>query len=113
MLYLVLDGGLLVLVQMHLDETGSIEAYANSLAHNLCGEYQVLQDAVVHRGERAGVGALLLVALARLPRRLGEDLAVANKHHVLPGEFLFQLTHQADLHLLEGLQLGHRHIDDD
>lgn len=38
---------------------------------------------------------------------------LCNEDHMLATELLLQLTHEPHLNLLEGLQLGHRHEDDD
>lgn len=109
----VFDGRLLVLVEMHLDQLRAVQLDANALANNLGGEHQILEDGVVDRGQRSRTWSLLLQRVACVARRLGQNLAFANEHNVLAGEFLLELAHQTGLDLLEGLLLGHRHIDDD
>lgn len=42
-----------------------------------------------------------------------DKLYLCDEYHMLAAEFLLQLTHEPHLDLLEGLQLGHRHKDDD
>lgn len=42
-----------------------------------------------------------------------DESYLCDEHHMLAAEFLFQLTHEPHLDLLEGLQLGHRHKNDD
>lgn len=44
---------------------------------------------------------------------LGQDLAVADEDNVFAREFLLEFTDKSDLDLLERLQLGHGHVDDD
>lgn len=56
---------------------------------------------------------LLFVGDARLMAGLGQNLAVSNEYNMLAAEFLLQLSDKTDLNLLECLQLGHRHINDD
>lgn len=58
-------------------------------------------------------GPLLFVSYTCLVAGLGQDLAVTNEHNMFAAELLFQFTHQPDLDLLECLQLGHGHVDDD
>lgn len=58
-------------------------------------------------------GPLLFVGYTCLVAGFGKNLAVSNKYNMLATEFLFKLTDQPDLDLLECLQLGHGHIDDD
>lgn len=111
--HFVLDGGLLVLVQVHLDQLLAVELDTDALADDLRGEHQVLEDGVVHGGQGSGAGPLLLQRVPRLALGLGQDLALADEHDLLAAELLLQLTHDADLDLLEGLLLGHGHVDDD
>lgn len=54
---------------------------------------------------------MLLYILKKHAVRNEPDLC--DENHVLAAEFLLQLTHEPHLDLLEGLQLGHRHKDDD
>lgn len=109
----VFDRRLLVLVQMDLDQLGTVELDAHALADNLGGEDEILEDRIVDRGEGSGTGPLLLQGIAGVARRLGQDFAFADEHNVLAGELLLELAHQTGLDLLESLLLGHRHVDDD
>merc|ERR1719232_862646 len=43
--------------------------------------------------------------------RLGQDPPLGNEHHVLAAELLLELSHKPGLDLLKGLELGHRHED--
>lgn len=45
------DSGLLVLVQVDLDQARAVQLDTDALAHNLRREAQVLQDIVVHHGQ--------------------------------------------------------------
>lgn len=107
------DGGLLVLVQVHLDQLGAIQLDADALANDLGGEDQILKDGVVDGRQGAGARALLLQGIAGLARRLGQDLALTNHDDVLSRELLLQLANQDDLDLLEHLLLWNGHVDDD
>lgn len=49
----MLHSGLLVFVQVYLDETRTIQLDADSLSHDLSGEAQVLEDVVVDHGQSA------------------------------------------------------------
>lgn len=109
----VLDGRLLVLVQMHLHQLAAVQLDADALANDLGRIDQILEDGVVDGGQRARTRTLLLQRVAGVARRLRQDLALANEHDMLAGEFLLQFAHQTDLDLLEGLLLRHRHVDDD
>lgn len=106
------NGGLLVLVQMDLDQLRAIELDADPLANDLSRKDKIFKDGVVNGGESARTRPLLLVLHPRLPGRLGQDLSLAHKHHVLAAELLLQFAHQTRLDLLELLQLRHGHIDD-
>ena len=57
--YLVLNLCLLTSVQVNLDDTGCVQLDADSLAHYLRGENQILQDAVVYCGEGTATRTLL------------------------------------------------------
>jgi len=111
--HFVFDGGLLVLVQVHLDQLGAVQLDADALAHDLGGEDQILKDGVVHSGQSPGAGTLLLEGVAGLARGLGQNLALANHDDVLARELLLQLADQDDLDLLEHLLLWNGHVDDD
>merc|ERR1719402_120112 len=105
---LVLNIGLLVAVQVHFDDAASIELHADTLSNDFSGVNQVLKHGVVHGGERAAAGALLLVLGPRLARRLGLDLALSDENNMFATEFLLQFAHQAHLDLLESSEEGRR-----
>lgn len=107
------DGGLLVLVQMDLDQLRTVQLDADALSDDLGREDQILEDGVVHGGQGTGTRTLLLVRVTTTALGLGQDATLADEHDVLAGELLLQLTDQPGLDLLEGLLLGHRHVDDD
>lgn len=111
--YLVFNGGLLVLVQVHLDQLRSVQLDAHTLADDFSREDQILQDGIVDGGQSAGSWTLLLVGVTAAALGLGQDTTLADEHDVLAGELLLQLTDQPGLDLLEGLLLGHRDVDHD
>merc|ERR1740124_372112 len=54
-----------------------------------------------------------VLQLVCLPCRLGQDSPLGNEDDVLATELLLKLTDQPGLNLLELLQLGHGHEDND
>jgi hypothetical protein len=56
---------------------------------------------------------LLLVLGPRLPRGLGQNFPLGDKHNMVSRELLLQFTDQTGLDLLELLELRHGHVDDD
>lgn len=106
------DGGLLVLVQVNLDQLRAVELDADTLANNFSGEHQIIEDGIVHGGQGTAAWALLFVRIGTATAWLGHNLTFANEDYVLAGEFLFQFAHQAGLDLLERLLLGNRNVDD-
>ena len=66
-----------------------------SLADDLGGVDEVVEDGGVDGHEGAGDGPLLL-QLVRLPRRLRQDAALGDEDHVLPGKLLLQLAHEPE-----------------
>ena len=88
---LVLDVGRLLRVEVHLDDLAAVEAVARVLAHNLGRVHEVLEDRLVHGGERSAARALLL----RLPLaggRLAHNPALADDDDVLARELLLKLS---------------------
>ena len=59
--HLVLDVGLLCLVQVHFDESAAVETDTDPLPNDLRRVHQVLQHGVVDRGESPTAGAELLL----------------------------------------------------
>ena len=88
---LVLDVGLLVLVEVDLVEPRPVEPDPRPLADDLGGVDEVVEDGGVDGHQGAGDGPLLL-QLVRLPRWLGQDSALGDEDHVLPGKLLLQLA---------------------
>lgn len=107
------DGGLLVLVQVHLNQLGAVELDTDTLANDFSREDEILQDGIVDSGQSAGAWTLLFQRIARLARRLGQNLALTDDNNVLARELLLQFAHQNDLDLLEHLLLWNGHVDDD
>lgn len=107
------DGGLLVLVQMHLNQLGAVELDTDTLANDFSREDKILQDGIVDSGQSAGAWTLLFQRIARLAGWLGQNLALTDDNNVLARELLLQFAHQNDLDLLEHLLLWNGHVDDD
>ena len=97
--------GLLVLVQVDLEESGAVKTDPGALANDLGGVDQVIEDGVVNSNQGTGHGSLLL-KLVGLSCWLGQDPSLGNEDDVLAGELLLQLANQTGLDLLERLQLG-------
>jgi hypothetical protein len=67
--HLVFNVGLLVLVQVNLEEPGSVQPDPDPLAHDFGGVDEVVEDGVVHGDERARPGPLLLLLVALSGKR--------------------------------------------
>ena len=106
------DVSLLVLVQVDLEESATIEADPGALANDLGWVDEVIEDRIVDRHQRTASGPLLL-QLVGLPGGFGQDSALGNEDDVFAGKLLFQLPDQPGLDLLEGLKLWGRNEDDD
>lgn len=109
--YLVLNVSLLVLVKMHLEQPGAIETETNPLSDDFGRVDEVVQNRTMNSHERAAARTLLLL-LVHLTGGLGQDPPLGDEDHVLAGELLLQLADQPGLDLLEGLELRHRHEND-
>lgn len=107
------NGGLLVLVQVHLNQLRAIQLDADALANDFSWEDQIFQDGIVDSGQSAGTWTLLLQWISSLTGGLGQNLTFANNNDMFTREFLLQFTNQNDLDLLENLLLGNGNIDDD
>lgn len=59
--HLVFDVGLLVLVEVHLNQATAIQLDADALANNLSREADVLQHSIVHSRQRATARSQLTV----------------------------------------------------
>lgn len=81
--HFVFDGGLLVLVQVHLNQLGAVELDTDTLANDFSREDEILQDGIVDSGQSAGAWTLLFQRIARLARRLGQNLALTDDNNVL------------------------------
>ena len=103
--------GLLVLVQMNLEQSGSIQTETNPLADDLSGVDKIIKDSTVHGNQSTAPWPLLLL-LVHLTSGFGKNSTLGNEYHVFAGELLFQFTDQTSLDLLEGLQLWHGNEDD-
>ena len=97
---LVLGGVAVLGVKVHLEEAGPIQPEALTLADNLRGVAQILQQVRVHRGQ----GAAARAGAGEAGGGHGANAAVGHEHHILTAELLLELTHQPLLDLVEGLQ---------
>ena len=68
---------------------------------------QIIQDDIVHGGQRTRARVLLVVPVTTVKLRHRQDALFADEHDVLSGEF-FSSRNQAGMYLLEGLR--NRHI---
>lgn len=107
------DGRLLVLVQVHLNQLGSVQLHADTLANNLSGKDEIVEDVVVNSGQCTATWALLFVWVWATTTWLGQDLTLSAEDNVTSGEFLLQFTHQTSLNLLEGFLFWDWNVNDD
>lgn len=87
---LVLERGGVLRVEEALDQAAAVSGNTRALASDLRGVDEVLEDRLVHGGERARVRTRLLVAV--LAAGLAEDAALADKDNVTVRELLLELT---------------------
>ena len=95
---LVFDVGLLGLVQVDLEQAGTIQTDPDSLANNLSWVDKVIQDVVVDSLQSSGSWSLLL-QLVCLPCRLGKNSPLGNEDHMLAAELLLELSNQPKIKL--------------
>lgn len=96
----------LLLVQDDLESLAAVLLGADTLADDLDGVNEVVEDGVVDSGQGARARTLLLLVGAGVDRalRAGQDAALSNKEDVAVGELLLELTGQALLDLVEALE---------
>jgi hypothetical protein len=87
----------LLLVQDNLKNLGAVFLGSDALADNLDRVDEIVQDAVVNGGERAGDWSLLLLGCAAAVGALwaGEDTAGGDDEDVTVGELLLKLAGEA------------------
>jgi len=100
--YLIINDALLLRVQVHLVNLGSINLGAEALSDNLGWENKILEERVMHGGKSAGSGPLLGDAGPSGWER--ENSAKGKEDNVSVRELLLKLTGQTLLDLLEALQ---------
>lgn len=105
------EGGGVDKKYIHSDRLGAVQLDADALADDLSRVHEILQDGVVHVGERARARARLLHT--RLARLLLENAALGAHDHMLAAELLLQLTHNTALDAVEVLQQRHGDEDND
>jgi hypothetical protein len=93
----IVNATTLLLVKDDLEELAAVLLGAETLADDLNGVGEILQDGVVDGGQSAGTGTLLLLGVAGAGRALGagKDTARSQDQDVAVGELLLQLTGQA------------------
>lgn len=96
----------LLLVQDDLESLAAVLLGADTLADDLDGVNEVVEDGVVDSGQGARARTLLLLVGAGVDRalRAGQDAALSNKEDVAVGELLLELTGQATQTVLSVLQ---------
>jgi hypothetical protein len=87
----------LLLVQNDLESLAAVLLGADTLADDLDGVNEVVEDGVVDSGQGARARTLLLLVGAGVDRALGagQDAALSNEEDVAVGELLLELTGQA------------------
>ena len=85
--YLVFNVGLLVLVQMNLEQTGAVKTETNSLADNFCRVNKVVEDSIVNSHQSTTAWTLLLLPV-HLPGWLGQNPSLGDKDHMFARELL-------------------------
>jgi len=94
----------LLLIEDDLQDLAAVLARADALADDLDGVDEVGENGVVHGGECAGAGALLLeggvAAVAALGA--GQDAARGDEDDVAVGELLLELAGEAVHHISTG-----------
>ena len=76
----------------HSDELGTVLGNSCTLAGDLGGVDEVLEDLLVDGGEGSGSGSLLLRGGGRVSLRLGEDSALRQEDDVFVGQLLLELS---------------------
>ena len=89
---------------MNLYEPAAVQFHTDPLAHSITRKDQVLKDGVVHCGECAASGGLLLIFCSAFPSWLGRNPPLSNEDYVFPAKLFLQFTNQLDLDFLEGFQ---------
>merc|ERR1719203_2121203 len=107
---LVFNVGLLVLVQMNLEQTGTVKTETNPLSDNFCRVNKVVEDSIVNSHQSTTARTLLLLPV-HFPGRFGQNPSLGDKDHMLARELLLQFTNQSGLDLLKGLDLRNGHED--
>jgi len=108
----VLDFGLLVLVELNLVKSGSIESNSGSSADDLSGEAKIFKDLVVDVGEGSAEWSLLLL-VSGLSSGLGKDSSLGENDDVLARELLLEFSDDLLVDLLPGLDLWEGNEKDD
>jgi hypothetical protein len=109
---LALDIGLILAVQIDLEDTLSVGLDPSSFTDNFSGIADIIKNGVLDLGEgtRSRTWSLgLLVAVVRL----SQNGALGNNEDMLSGEFFFELSDQPGVNLLEGHEQFVGDVEDD
>merc|ERR1719476_1159157 len=107
---LVFNVGLLVLIQMNLEQTGTVKTETNPFADNFCRVNKVVEDSIVDSHQSTTAWTLLLLPV-HFPGWFGQNSPLGNEDHMLTRELLLQFANQPGLDLLKGLDLWNGHED--
>jgi len=100
----VLNFCLLILVELNLVKSRSIESNSGSSADDLSGEAKIFKDLVVDVGEGSAEWSLLLL-VSGLSSGLGKDSSLGENDDVLARELLLEFSDDLLVDLLPGLDL--------
>ena len=82
--------GLLVLIQMHLEQASTVETESDPLANNFCRVDEVIKDGAVYSNQSTATRTLLLL-LVHFPSRLGQNPPLGNEGDMLARELFLKL----------------------
>lgn len=108
----MLNFGLLILVELNLVKSRSIESNSGSSADDLSGEAKIFKDLVVDVGEGSAEWSLLLL-VSGLSSGLGKDSSLGENDDVLARELLLEFSDDLLVDLLPGLDLWEGDEKDD
>ena len=98
-----LNFGLVLGVEVYLEDSASIDFASSSLSLDLGGENNVIQNGILDSCESATSRPDTLGSVISR-KGLPENGALANHNHVAATELLFELARELDLNRLKGFQ---------
>lgn len=111
--YFVFDCCLLILIQVNLNQLGTIQFHTDALANNLSWEDEIVENCIVDSSQSTATWSLLFVGIWAAALWLGQDPTLGTEDNVTSREFLLQFTNQTDLDLLERSLLWNGNVDND